>query len=61
MNACERRLMFVLELADQIGDVDLHAKATEYAERESPGSEPNEFDYLNAIRFAIDKAQGEEA
>jgi hypothetical protein len=51
--------MFVLEFADQIGDVDLHAKATEYAERESPGSEPNEFDYLNAIRFAIDKAQGE--
>jgi hypothetical protein len=59
MNADEGRLMFVLELADQIGDVDLHAKAAEYAEREFPGSEPNEFDYLNAIRFAIDKARGE--
>ena len=54
----ERRLAAVVLMVDQICDVDLHERATEYAAGRGD-EEPTERDYLNAVRDALDNLRAE--
>ncbi|MCC7144281.1 MAG: hypothetical protein IT349_19470 [Candidatus Eisenbacteria bacterium] len=53
------RLRFVAELVDGIGDVDLYEEAGFYASAFGR-EEPNDSDYIAAVRTAIDAAIAKE-
>lgn len=52
------RLLWLIEDSgiDQIGDVDIHEAACRFADARRR-DEPNDDDYLNAIRYAIDRVR----
>jgi hypothetical protein len=58
-HADKRRLLFVRDMMDGIGDIDLHEEAAINASALGR-DEPNDDDYLAAIRTAINAALREE-
>jgi len=54
--ADSQRLLYLSGTFDGMGDVDLHAKATEFCIAEGVGEEAQDQHYIAAIRFAIDTA-----
>lgn len=56
MNEDEKRLLFMSGTFDEMAGIDLHERASTYA-LGSGREEPNDDDYLNAVRDAIDAAR----
>ena len=55
----EVRLAKLMLIVDQIGDIDLHERASEYAEKAGRGGIATAEDYCNAARDALDSLPAE--